>query len=225
MSFMKTVVLIFRKDILQELKSGEILSSMMLFSLVAVVLFHLSMGEGIEKFPQAAAGVLWITFIFAGVLGLNKSFVQEKENNCLDALLMGPVGADAVFLGKMAANFLFIIVVEFVTLLIFAILFNIQSLSIFFSVVMVMIVNTIGFCSIGTILAAIAVNTRNREVLLPILLYPVIAPVVISAAKSTAMIMDGARMYEILNWLKLTAAFDVIYIVVPLLIFSHVVKE
>ncbi len=225
MAFIRTVLIILKKDIVLELKSREIVPSMALFSLLAVVLFHLSMGDGLGRMTQASAGVLWITFVFAGVLGLNKSFVQEKENNCMDALMIGPVGPDAVFAGKMLANFIFITLVETATLAVFAILFRIESLSVLFPVMIVIGVNTLGFCSVGTILAAIAVNTKNREVLLPVLLYPIIVPLVISGAKSTAMLMDGAAITEVMNWIKLSAAFDAIYIVVPMMIFSYVVKE
>lgn len=225
MNTLKSAFAILRKDVLMELKKWEILTSMVLFSLLAVVLFHLSLGKSIENSPSVAGGVLWITFVFAGVLGLNKSFQGEKENRSIDALLLAPVGVESVYLGKAAANFLFLIVSECATVFFFAVFFRLDNFQIWFRVAPLIAINTLGICSVGTILAGMAVSTKHREVLLPVLLYPLIVPLVISGAKGTEVLLRGKMLAEISGWLKISAAFDIIYIVVPLLIFEHVLKE
>ncbi len=225
MNTLKSAFAILGKDVLMELRKWKILTSMILFSLLAVVLFHLSLGESIENTPSVAAGILWITFVFAGVLGLNKSFQDEKENRSIDGILLAPVNIESVYLGKTAANFLFLTVSEGVTVLFFAVFFRLDDPLVWLRSLPLILINTLGFCSVGTILAAMAVSTRHREILLPILLYPLIVPLVISGAEGTEALLKGKMMGEITGWLKISAAFDIIYIVVPLLVFESVLKE
>jgi heme exporter protein B len=157
------------------------------------------------------------------VLGLNRAFVLEKDRGCLEGLLLAPVDHTAIYFGKLASTVLFMLIVEAVTLFVFTVFLGV---SLFDPVLLLVVVlGTLGFAGVGTILSAITAQTRAREVLLPILLLPVVAPVLIFAVKATAGILDGLPLAEIAVWLRLLVAFDVIYPAVAFMVFDYVVKE
>ncbi len=225
MRFFEKVWLIIWKDLTLELRTKEILSSMFVFTLLVVVIFNFAFqGEKVD-IQRLSSGILWVAFTFAGILGLSRSFVFEKDEHCLEGLLLSPIPRGAIYLGKMLANFVFMVIVEAIIFPIFAVFFDFDILYSIPQLIPVFLLSTLGFASVGTILSAISVNTKTREVMLPVLLFPVMVPVIISAVRSTANVLSGGSFLETFSWLKLLIVFDVIFLVVSFLTFDFVVEE
>lgn len=225
LNFFKKIGLIVWKDIMVELRTKDLLSAMFLFALLVIIIFNFAFAPGTGNIDQLAPGILWVAFTFAGVLGLNRSFIFEKDRGSLQGLMLSPVDRGVIYLGKMLGNIIFISLMELITLPLFALFFNLSIFHLIPRLVLVFLISTIGFASAGTLLAAVSVNTKAREVMLPILLFPIIVPVIIGAVKSTGKIFEGKPLMEILPWLKLLAAFDIIFIIVSFLVFEYVVEE
>lgn len=222
MGFLRKVLAVLWKDVRAEIRTKDIFSAMFVFALLSVVIFQFAFDLRIDNVRQVVPGVLWVSITFAGVLGLNRSFVLEKDKGSLEGLLLTPVDRGAIYLGKMLANLVFILVVE---------VFIIPLSSVFFNVplwlpeiLLVVVLGTIGFAAVGTVFSAMSVNTRAREVLLPILLLPVIVPVLIAGVRVTGGILDGESLGELSNWLQLLIAFDVLYLAASFLTFDVVVE-
>lgn len=225
MRFLKKVWLIVWKDLVLELRTKEILSSMFVFTLLVVVIFNFAFQGEKADIKRLSSGVLWVAFTFAGILGLSRSFIFEKDEHCLEGLLLSPVDRGSIYLGKMLANFIFMAIVEAIIFPIFAVFFDFDILYLILKLIPVFFLSTLGFASVGTILSAISVNTKTREVMLPLLLFPVMVPVIISAVRSTANILNGGSFIEVVSWLKLLIVFDAIFLVVSFLSFDFVVEE
>ena len=222
MSFLSNVLAIVWKDVLAELRTKEMFSSMLVFSLLVIVIFNFSFDLRVENIAQVAPGVLWVTFAFASTLELNRSLALEMENDCLDGLLLAPMDRSAIYFGKMLGNLIFICTIEALILPIFSVLFDLNLIRP--SLLLTIFLGTVGFAGVGTLLSAIAVNTRASEVMLPVLLFPIILPVVIAATKVTGGILDGIPLGDLAHWLRFLVAFDVIFLVVSYMTFDFVVQ-
>ena len=223
MSFLRKVLVIVHKDVAVELRTKEMLSSMFVFSLLVIMIFSFAFELRVEDVREVAPGVLWVTFVFAGMLGLSRSFVLEKDKGCLEGLLLCPVDRSAIYFGKMLGNVIFMTTVEAMILPIFSILFNI---SLFQPVLLLIVVlGTLGFAGVGTLFSAMAVHTRSREVMLPVLLFPVVVPAMIAAVKATGGILDGQPFSEIAHWIRLLVVFDVVFFAISFMTFDYVVEE
>jgi heme exporter protein B len=222
MNYLRKVWIIVWKDLLTELRTREMISSILVFALLVLFIFNFAFELRVEQVMAVAAGVLWVTFTFAGALGLNRAFVLEKDRGCLDGLLLSPVDRSAIYFGKMLGNTLFMFVVETITLPVFIVLFNLPFPPL---LPVIVFLGTVGFAGVGTLLSAMTVHTRAREVLLPVLLFPVVVPVIISAVKLTAGLLDGLPLGEMAHWLRLLIAFDVIFLSVAYMTFDYVVEE
>lgn len=222
MSFLRKVLAIVWKDVLAELRTREMFSSMLVFALLVIVIFNFSFELRVENIALVAPGVLWVTFAFASTLELNRSMAIEMENDCLDGLFLAPMDRGVIYFGKMLGNLIFISIVEALMLPVFSVLFNLSLIRPF--LLLTIFLGTVGFAAVGTLLSAIAVNTRAREVMLPVLLFPIILPVVIAAAKVTGGILDGVPLAELAHWLRFLVAFDIIFLVVSYLTFDFVVE-
>ncbi|MFQ5574789.1 MAG: heme exporter protein CcmB, partial [Terriglobia bacterium] len=208
MEFARRVATILWKDIILELRTKEILSSMFVFAMMAMIIFNFTLELRKDNVDQIAPGVLWIAFIFSGVLGLTRSFVLEKEKESILGLMLTPVDRSAIYLGKVVANVIFMFAVEAVILPVFAVFFNYSFLPVILPLVTVILLGTIGFVAVGTIFSAMSVNTRMREVLLPVLLFPVMVPVIIASVRSTSLIIQGGPLFGETPWVSLLIAFD-----------------
>ncbi len=225
MKFVKQVAAIAWKDILSELRTKEMLSSMLIFCLLVIVIFNIAFDPGSSYLEELVPGILWVAFTFAGTLGLNRSMISEQENGCLQGLLLCPIDSSAIYVGKLVGNILFILLAEVIILPLVAVLYNVTLLPVLVKLLVVIGLSTLGFSAVGTLLSAMAVNTRTREILLPILLFPVEVPVIIAAVKSTARILQGEPWSEFALWLKLLISFDVIFLVLCFLTFEYVIGE
>lgn len=223
MSFWCGVLAIVRKDFLSEMRTREILFSVVVFALLVLVIFSFAFRATPEVTVQVAPGIIWVTFAFAGVLSLNRAFIPEKEEGCLEGLMVSPVSRGAIYTGKMLGSLLFLIVIEAVVLGAFALLFNVPAIS--GQMAVITLLATVGFVAVGVLFSALAVNTRAREMVLPVLFLPVVVPVVIAAVRASTLALSGGEWAGMAIWLQLLAAFDIIFITVSLLTFSFVIEE
>jgi heme exporter protein B len=221
--FIRKVWAIVVKDVAAELHTREMVSAMLVFSVLALLIFSFALDLRGAMARAAAPGVLWTAVAFAGTLGLSRSFVREQQTGCIDGLLLAPVDRSAIFFGKMLGNLFFMAVVEIVLVPLISVLFNVPLLQ--GGVLLVVLLGTVGYAAMGTLLAAIAVNTRAREVLLPILLLPLAIPALIAAVQATAGLVDGGVLAEVGGWVRLLVVYDLIVVAVAMLTFGYVVEE
>lgn len=207
---------ILRKDLIRELRTREMLVSMFLFVMLALVIFHYAFGvdEDVDL-TYFTGGMLWVTFIFAALLGLNRSFAQEKDEQCLDGLLLCPVDRVTIFLAKTTGNLVFLLVIQAVSVPVFTLFFierNFAGDLLLF--LLVLLLADLGICTLGTLLATISMHTRARDLLMPILFLPLIVPVLIAATSATtAIFADGADLGGLAARLGFLAGFDAIFMV------------
>ncbi len=223
MSFWQKALAITRKDALSEMRTREIVFSVLVFTLLVIVIFNFAFGASQEMVALVAPGILWVTFAFAGVLSLNRSFILEKEEGCLEGLMVCPVSREAIYVGKMLGSLLFMLIIEAIALPIFAFLFNLEVLSL--QIVVITVLTTVGFVAVGTLFSALAVNTRAREMVLPILFLPIVIPLIIFAVKASGLAISGEPWSSLSPWLQIIVAFDAIFLVVSFLIFAFVIEE
>jgi heme exporter protein B len=223
LNFLRKVLAIVHKDIAAELHTKEMISAMLVFSVLALLIFSFALDLRGETAEAAAPGVLWATVAFSGTLGLSRSLAREQQSGCIDGLLLAPVDRTAIFLGKATGNLLFIVIVEVALLPLFSALFNVALLRP--SVLVVLVLGTLGYATVGTLLAAIAVNTRAREVMLPVLLLPLAVPVLIGAVRATGGLVEGAQMSEVAGWIRILVVYDLVILAVSLVTFGYTVEE
>jgi len=216
------VLAIAWKDVLIEFRSRQFLGAMLAFTLVTVVTLNFAFDLDRGDRTSDAAGALWIAFFFAGMLGLGRSIALERDRGTFEGLLLTPVDGGTIFLGKFLATLASILFVEVVTLPVFAVLYDLPALHPW--VLGITLVGTIGFAGLGTLFSAVAATGRAREVLLPLLLFPLLVPVLIAAVQATAQVFQGERD-DLLSWFNLLVAFDVIFVTLAYLGFSYVVEE
>ena len=217
MSFLRQALTIAGKDLRSELRTKETLNASLSFALAILLLFSFAFESSSEQVHEIAGGLLWLVFVFAGALVLNRSFARELPNDCLDALLSSPTSGAELFFGKALANFVLLIVVECLCLPVFGLFYNTNwthQLPLLFSV---LALGTWGVTVIGTLFSAMTVNLRLRELMLPVLVYPMIIPVLIGAILLTNnLIAGGALDPENLIWFRVLVAFDLIFTLLAL---------
>ena len=222
---LRTVYLLVTKDLLVELRNRETFTVMLFFAVVILFLFHFSLNPERENTAQLAPGLLWLAFVFTGVLGLGRSFQAEQANDCLEQLLLIPGDRGNIFLGKLVGNVAFMLAVELLILPLFALFFQLNLWDALFPLLLVAVLGTLGFAAIGTLFSALTANLRAREVLFPLLLFPLVVPVIIGAVTATGIILGGGTLGEASGWLKLLGVFDTIFLVVAYLTFEFVVEQ
>ena len=211
------------KDLAAELRSRELLSAMLVFSLLVILIFNFALELDATARASVTSGVLWVTFAFAGTLGLNRSMAMEKDRGCLDGLLLAPVDRSAIYFGKAIGNLIFMFIVELIVLPLYSVLYNINLFQP--GLLLAILLGSVGYVAVGTLLATMAVQTRTRDVLLPILLFPLIVPVLIAAVKASGGFLEGLEFSEIVPWLNLLVVYDVVFIAVAFMTFDFVVEE
>jgi heme exporter protein B len=220
--FAKTLA-IFWKDILTEFRTKEVITSVLVFALLVLVIFNFAFGTQADTMELVAPGILWVALTFGGVLGLNRIFAVEKENSRLEGLMLCPVDRAVIYWGKLAGSFTFMLAIAIVITPIFLALFN---LPLFLPrLLLIIVLATLGFAAVGTLFSALAINTRARDIMLPILFLPVVVPVIVAAVKATIPVLAGDPWADMLTWLQIMIAFDIIYLVIASLVFEFVVEE
>ena len=224
MPYLRKVLAIVVKDVSAELRTREMSSSMLVFALLVILIFNFAFDLRADNQRTLAPGVLWVAVAFAGMLGLSRSFIVEKDRGSIEGLLLAPMDRSAIFLGKMLGNVLFMVGVEVIILPVFVVLFNLSAGDLL-PLAGILVLGTIGFAGVGTLFSAMVIHTRAREVLLPVLLFPVVIPVLLSAVRLTAAVLDGLPMAEVQNWLSLLIAFDAIFLALSVILFDYVMEE
>lgn len=224
-SFLRAIGAVLWKDLSAELRSRELISAMLVFALLVILIFNfaLDLNPATRREPTITAGVLWVIFVFAGTLGLNRSMAIEKDRGCMDGLLLAPVDRSAIYFGKVLGNLVFMLMVEIIVLPIYSLLYNVNLFNP--GLLLVILLGSIGYVAVGTLLAAMAVQARTRDILLPILLFPVVLPVILAAVKASTGFLDGSEMELIRPWLNLLIAYDIIFSAVAFMVFDYVVEE
>jgi heme exporter protein B len=221
--YLKVIGSIVWKDLVAELRSRELLSAMLVFALLVILIFNFAIELQPDLRITITPGVLWVTFAFAGTLGLNRSMAVEKDRGCLDGLLLAPVDRSAIYFGKALSNLAFMLIVAMIVLPVYSILYNISVLNP--GLLLVVILGSTGYAAVGTLLSSMVVQTRTRDVLLPVLLFPVIVPVLLAAVKASGGFLQNLPMNEIWPWLNILIAYDVIFTAVAFMVFEFVVEE
>lgn len=222
---MDKFVAVIWKDILTELRSKELLVTMLTFAILILLVFNFALGFSAGAVSVVAPAILWVSFIFASVLGMGRSFAMELERNSLMGLLLTPIDRSLLYLGKTATNLIFVFAVELLLLPLFVAFFDINLFQNAPSLLLVVILGTLGFVSVGTLFSAIAVNTRLKEIMLPLLLFPIAVPVIASSVKLTQSVLGGRGLSAAGGSLKLLVSFDIIFLAVSAVVFEYVVEE
>lgn len=221
--FLAAVGAIAWKDLRAEIRSRELINSMILFTLMTVMVFSLALELDAEARQNTVAGVLWVAIVFAAMLGLSRSLAMEKDRGSLDGLLLAPIDRSALFFGKMLGNLLFVLVIAVVLLLLLTVMFNINL--IVPGLLLMVLLGSVGITTVGTLLSSMTVHARARETLLPILLMPVVLPILISAVRASTAILNELPSEDWVPWLQLLAVGDVIFLAAAYLLFDLVVEE
>lgn len=211
------------KDLLLELKSKDVIISIVSFALLALVIFNFAFGSSSQLASLIAPGAIWVSITFAGVIGLNRLFVIEHDQGSIVGLLLTPVSRDSIYFGKMLSMFVFLTISEIILLPIYAILFNTSITHPIF--LLIVVLGTIGFASLGTLFSAMAVNTRSREIMLPVMFLPIVMPILIGSVVASANILDGGGWSDAARGIHIIIVFDVLSLVVSPLLFEHIIQE
>ena len=220
MTFVRRTLAVVWKDVLVERRSKETVNAVLFFSVLLLFVFEFTLGADRERLAAVLPGLLWLGVLLAGLLGLGRSFVLERENDCWEALLLTPGDKGAVYVGKLVGNLLLMAIVETVVLALFIVFLNVDASRALPGLLVVLALGTLGIAAVGTLFGAMTAHVRARELLFPVLLLPVLVPVLLGIVKSTEALLAGEPLGAVSHWLKLLVAADVIYVVAGLLTFD-----
>jgi len=222
-SYLRAVGAVIWKDIKTEWRNRENLSAMLVFALLVILIFNFALELDLQARDSLSAGVLWTTFIFAGTIGLNRSLAVEKDRGCLDGLLLAPVDRSVIYFGKTIGNLFFMLLVEIVVLPVFSFLYGINLFRPGF--LAIVLLGSLGYVAVGTLLATMVVQVRTRDILLPILLFPLTLPVIIAAVKASQGFLLALPLAEFSTWINILVAYDLIFTSIAFMVFDFVVEE
>ena len=211
------------KDIVLEVRSRELVVSVIVFGLLLAVVFNFALRPSPGQAAALAPGILWVSFAFAATLAMNRAFVREQEAGALEGLLVSPVSRDAIFLAKATTSFIFMLLVEAALLPAYAVMLQFSALS--WTLGAVIALATLGFALIGTLFSALAAQTRSREILLPVLFFPIMTPVIIAAVAVSQGALGGEGIARLGRWLLLIGVFDALFLVICPWVFSFIVED
>jgi len=221
-SFGRQIMAVLARDLLLEWRTKDALTAMLVFALLVLVTFDFALDLRPEIMSAVGPGVLWVAVVFASTIGLGRTFAVERDSGTLDGLLLAPLDRSALFLAKLAGNLIVMAIMEIVTLVAFAVLFNVPVDPA--PVLLIALLGAIGIAAVGTLFSAVASHTRAREVMLPVLLFPVIVPVLIGGVQATGVAL-GNPVARDMPWLSLLAAFDAVYVAAGAIMFEYVLEE
>lgn len=221
---MNSIKVILFKDLKLDFRSMENFFSMLFFSLIILLVFAFALPANTDNSIVYAPGVFWVTFLLSGILSLSKTFQLEKDNASLDFLLATPISRGAIFLGKMGGNLIFILVIQLIIIPIFCLLFLNSAIEYFPQLFLLSFLVAIGFSALGTLLSGMTVDIRFKEILLPILLFPLLVPLLLSAVRLTQNVLANTSILAQADWLKLLLGFDGIFLVLAYITFDFVME-
>jgi heme exporter protein B len=225
MSILRNALIIAGKDLRAEAKSKQVLPTMLVFAALVIVVFSFAFDPNKESTKELIPGLIWIISIFAGILGLNRSFVSEQKNDNMYGMIIAPVDSVSIYLGKFLANYFMILIVQAVAIPILFLFFDFQFNGSLPWLILTIIIGTFGFVSIGTFLAAIAGNSGSSEMLLPLLLFPITTPVLIGVVSATKIILRNPDQIEkAYGWLQLVGGYDIIFFGICIILFDYILE-
>jgi heme exporter protein B len=226
MNILGSTLAITKKDILLELRGKEALSLMLFLSLLLLVIFNIAMDVDNTNVSSLAPGILWVIFVFSGVLGMGRTSMAEKDEDAYLNIVFSPASPESFYMGKVLTNFIFLMIMEVITLAFFAVLFDFDRIIMLFHyLIPSLFLGTLGFSLVGTLFSFLATTSRCGEILLPFLYLPVVVPVILSGVSSMDIILNEPDMDGALKWYQILAVFDVLYFSVALLLFKHLLEE
>ncbi|MEO8260342.1 MAG: heme exporter protein CcmB [Acidobacteriota bacterium] len=224
--FLKVALLVLRKDVIIEIKSREILFTTLFFSVSCILVFSFAFVSEGQAVGDVAAGILWIAIAFSGTLALGRTFERERYGETLKALLLAPVARPAIYLGKLLGVVILLGLAELLLVPLVALLFSASLFARPLLLAALLLTGTIGFCAVGTLFAAMLVRARTRDVLLPILLYPITVPVMIAGVRGTAALLAAPPDEPVATmWIGLLMSFDVVFVTLALWTFEPLMTE
>lgn len=225
MSFLRRTLAILRKDLKAEWRTKVRLSPMVFFILLILLVFNFSFDLGRTALREIGPGTLWSSYVFASLLSLGRSFADERENDALDALLLAPGDRGSIYLGKMLGNFVFLLAVEILSLPFFALFFNLSLGFFLLPLLSVFVLGSACIASVGTLFAALSNNMRLRELLLPLLLFPMILPALISSVEATGLVLVNDCCEKLFPHLQMLGVYAVVFTVLSLMLFEYTIEE
>ncbi len=222
-AYLRAAIAIYAKDLRLEARTRESVVAVLVFALLAAFIFQFAFDPNPRVVATVGPGIVWVAYLFAGVLGLGRTFVLERDGGTLDGLILAPVSREAIYAGKVLGAFTLMAVVEALMLPVFVVLYDLPVIDPWF--VGMTLLATIGFAAVGTIFSAIAVHTRAREVLLPLLFLPVVLPVVVGAVASSSAIFQDQGWSNFGRWFQLMLVFDTLFLVISSLAFEYVLED
>jgi heme exporter protein B len=223
-SYARRAWIIFHKDLLVERRSKEQTNALLFFCLLLLFLFQFALGPDRERLASALPGLLWLGFILAGLLGLGRSFLAERENDCWEGLRLTTGDKSAIYLGKLTGNCVLMTAVEIMLVLLFALFYNVDLWTPAAPLALVLALGTLGLAAVGTLFAAMTTQVRARELLFPVLLLPAQVPVLVAAVSATQALLLGQPLADVAHWLKLLAGADCVYVTIGVLTFEFVLE-
>lgn len=223
MRYVDTILLIIRKDILVEWRGRQGFPVMLVFALLIIFLFNFALQLSPDLQTGLASGLLWVALAFASTLGLNRSISLERESHALDGLLLAPVDRSAVFFGKYLSNFSFTTLVALVLLPVISLFYKQNMLQPL--LILIILLGVSAYTSLGTLLAALSIQARTRDVLLPVLLYPLALPILIAAVEASRGVLSGQSLVELQSWLYLLLSANILFYIGGLLFFETILEE
>jgi heme exporter protein B len=224
MNFFKVIGSIAWKDLISEIRSRENISSMLFFALAIILIFSFSFSMNLQAAKDLMPGLIWVAFAFSGILGLGKSFTVELQNDCLEYLQMSPTPPGTIYLGKLAANLVFMLIAEILLFPLFVIFFNLDVVEKLPLLLLIFLAGTLGLSSLGTLFSAMTVQIRAREVMLPILLLPLAVPVMIGSVEATRGVLNGDPIELFRQWIDLLVVFDAIFTIISFWVFDFIMN-
>lgn len=221
--FLNAVLAIFWKDLLAERRTREILGTMLVFALTVILVFVFAFDLSVEMRSKAAPGVIWVTLCFAGTISLNRSMSLEKDREGFDGLLLAPIDRTAIFFGKALVNWIYLLITAAIIVPIYALFNSVNLFSPgFFGVILL---GTLGYILTGTLLSSLSLQLRARDMLLPVLLFPVLIPLLLSAVRASTILLQGGIVGELSTWFTLLAGYDLLFTAIGLLVFDKIIEE
>jgi heme exporter protein CcmB len=225
-TFVRTAWLVVRKDIAIEARSREVVFTTLFFAVACVLVFAFGFVNEGRPVTDAAPGILWIAIAFSGTLALGRAFERERQSETLRALMMAPVERPALYVGKLAGILLLLAIVEAIVVPLVALLFHAPLFERPLLLVALLATGTTGFAAVGTLFAAMLVRARSRDVLLPVLLYPITIPVIIAGVRGTAALLQADVDVPMARaWLSMLVLFDVVFVTLALWTFEPLMTE
>jgi len=223
-SLLRDAWTIASKDLSNELKTKQTIGMMVIFSSLVILIFSFAFDPTNNMVKAVIPGLVWLITVFSGVLGLNRSFLSEHENDALTGLRSAPIDPASIYLGKVLANFTLVTAVQLVSIPVLFILFDYRFFGKISWFILVVVIGTLGFIIIGTFLAALSANAKNSEMLLPVLLLPLLSPLMIAAVQATRIILENETITDAVSWLRLMSAYDLLFLAACFFLFEFIME-